>query len=83
VPACCRRRGEVQDHLRLHQFSARRRRRTCRFQLFSSNSNVTLTRQTCGKRSGMGTGSKQTLDTLSASILFFHTNLLYVPGIEM
>ena len=27
VPACCRRRGEVQDHLRLHQFSARRCRR--------------------------------------------------------
>ena len=31
MPACCRRRGEVQDHLHLHQFSARRRRRTCRF----------------------------------------------------
>jgi len=31
VPACCRRRGEVQDHLHLHQFSARRRRRSCRF----------------------------------------------------
>ena len=31
MPACCRRRGEVQDHLHLHQFSARRRRRACRF----------------------------------------------------
>jgi len=31
VPACCRRRGEVQDHLHLHQFSARRRRRACHF----------------------------------------------------
>jgi len=31
VPACCRRRGEVQDHLRLHQFSARRRCRACHF----------------------------------------------------
>ena len=31
MPACCRWRGEVQDHLRLHQFAARRRRRACRF----------------------------------------------------
>ena len=31
VPACCRRRGEVQDHLHLHWFSVRRRRRACRF----------------------------------------------------
>jgi len=30
VSACYRRRGEVQDHLRLHQFSARRRRCACR-----------------------------------------------------
>jgi len=30
VPACCRWRGEVQDHLRLHQFSAHRHRRACR-----------------------------------------------------
>jgi len=29
VPACCRRMGEVQDHLRLHQFSARNCRRAC------------------------------------------------------
>jgi len=26
VPACCRRRGKVKYHLRLHQFSVRRRR---------------------------------------------------------
>jgi len=31
VPACCRRRGEVQDHLHMHRFSARHRRRACRF----------------------------------------------------
>jgi len=30
VPACCRPRGQVQGHLRLNQFSARRRRRACR-----------------------------------------------------
>jgi len=30
VPACCRPRGEVQGHLRLHQFSARRHCRACR-----------------------------------------------------
>ena len=30
MPACCQRRGEVQDHLRLHQFSARRHCRACR-----------------------------------------------------
>jgi len=27
--ACCRLRGELQGHLCLHQFSARRRRRAC------------------------------------------------------
>ena len=31
MPACCQRRGEMQDHLFLHQFSARCRCRACRF----------------------------------------------------
>ena len=31
VPACCRRRGEVQDHLHLHQFFARRPCNACHF----------------------------------------------------
>jgi len=48
-------------------------------QLFGGNSNVNLTRQICGQRSGMAAGTPRP----SGSILLFRTNLLYVPNIEM
>ena len=48
-------------------------------QIFRSNSNVILSRQTCGQRSGIGCGWQ----TLCTSIRFSRANLLYVPSIEM
>jgi len=48
-------------------------------QIFRCNSNVILSRQTCGQRSGIGCGRQ----TPCSSIRFFRANLLYVPNIEM
>ena len=46
-------------------------------QIVSSNTNVILTRQTCGQRSGMAAGGKR------RALAFYFSVRLFVPNIEM